>query len=88
MAPVQDHRMWIGCYENFTPVAAVARIHQTALGKTRRSLDKSGNGRARSLRISAEFLSGKHLLAPLWFALKSRLLRQFLNEPQTCQLHS
>jgi hypothetical protein len=32
---------------------------------------------ARSRRISAEFPSEKHLLEPLWFALKSRLLRQF-----------
>lgn len=33
MARVQDHRMWIGCYENFTPVAEVARIHQTGSEK-------------------------------------------------------
>jgi len=77
LARAQDHRLGIGRNGNFTPEAEVARIHQTALGKTRRSLNNSGNGSAPSLRISAGFPSGKHLLAPLWFVLKSRLLRHF-----------
>jgi hypothetical protein len=38
-------------------------------------------GGGKTAEILAEFSSGNHLLAPLWFALKSRLLRHFSNEP-------
>jgi hypothetical protein len=39
----------------------------------------SGGGKTPA--ILEEFSSENHLLAPLWFALKSRLLGQFSNEP-------
>ena len=35
-----------------------------------------GSGGGKTAAILAEFSSENHLLAPLWFALKSRLLRQ------------
>jgi hypothetical protein len=39
-------------------------------------------GGGKTAEILAEFSSENHLLAPLWFALKSRLLRQFKIPPR------
>jgi len=43
--------------------------------------DISRHGQARSMKILAGLPFEKQVLAPLWFALKSRLLRHFSNEP-------
>jgi hypothetical protein len=65
-------------YVNDAPVAEVARIPSDVTGIPLDHFDISRHGRARSLKISAGLPSENRVLAPLWFALKSRLLRQFL----------